>query len=172
MEQHYPVLFEQYALHEGSGGAGTQRGGFGLRYRVKLRRGEARASFVMDHGRTGPLGALGGDDGGVNQVSVTTNAVARTPLHLSKEQGIDMDRAIRLKCAPQGAADTEPPRLVHLRWLPATCSAAITRWPRPSAVTTCVSNLILWKSTLRGLRRCGLAQCLSDGIAARRAIRN
>ena len=90
MEQHYPVLFEQYALHEGSGGAGTQRGGFGLRYRVKLRRGEARASFVMDHGRTGPLGALGGDDGGVNQVSVTTNAVARTPLHLSKEQGIDM----------------------------------------------------------------------------------
>ena len=64
LEQLYPVLFEEYALHEGSGGAGEQRGGFGLRYRVQLRRGEARASFVMDHGRTGPLGALGGEDGG------------------------------------------------------------------------------------------------------------
>ena len=64
-EQHYPVLFEEYALHEGSGGAGEHRGGFGLRYRVKLRRGAANASFVMDHGRTGPLGALGGEDGGV-----------------------------------------------------------------------------------------------------------
>ena len=36
LEQLYPVLFEEYALHEGSGGAGEHRGGFGLRYRVRL----------------------------------------------------------------------------------------------------------------------------------------
>ncbi len=29
MEQYYPVLFEEYSLHEGSGGAGEYRGGFG-----------------------------------------------------------------------------------------------------------------------------------------------
>jgi N-methylhydantoinase B len=32
MEQFYPVLFEDYALREGSGGAGEHRGGFGLAY--------------------------------------------------------------------------------------------------------------------------------------------
>ena len=87
-EQHYPVLFEEYALHEGSGGAGEHRGGFGLRYRVKLRRGTANASFVMDHGRTGPLGALGGEDGGVNLVTVTRGGVPYHPPHRSKDQGL------------------------------------------------------------------------------------
>jgi N-methylhydantoinase B len=90
MEQYYPVLFEHYALHEGSGGAGEHRGGFGLRYRVKLRRGSARASFVMDHGRSGPLGALGGEDGGVNRVEVVQDDRAYHPPHLSKDQGIDL----------------------------------------------------------------------------------
>jgi len=90
MEQHYPVLFEEYALNEGSGGAGEQRGGFGLRYRVKLRRGSARASFVMDHGRSGPLGALGGEDGGLNEVLVTQAGVEYRPVHLSKDQDIQM----------------------------------------------------------------------------------
>ena len=58
MEQAYPVLYRHYALREGSGGAGKQRGGFGLAYEVEILRGEARASFVMDHGRFGPQGAL------------------------------------------------------------------------------------------------------------------
>ena len=88
MEQHYPVLFEEFALHEGSGGAGRQRGGFGLRYRVKLLRGAARASFVMDHGREGPLGALGGSDGGVNEVRVRRGDEVYRPEHLSKDQDI------------------------------------------------------------------------------------
>ncbi len=36
MEQLYPVLFEEYSLHEGSGGAGEHRGGFGVNYRIRL----------------------------------------------------------------------------------------------------------------------------------------
>ena len=59
MEQYYPVLFRRFALREGSGGAGRHRGGFGVHYEVELRRGEARASFVMDHGRFGPPGVAG-----------------------------------------------------------------------------------------------------------------
>ena len=39
---------------------GEHRGGFGVNYTIRLRRGEARASIVMDHGRFGPPGALGG----------------------------------------------------------------------------------------------------------------
>ena len=88
IEQRYPVLVEEYALHEGSGGAGRQRGGMGVAYRVRLRRGSARASFVMDHGRFGPQGALGGADGGVNVVEVERDGATYHPPHRSKDQDI------------------------------------------------------------------------------------
>ena len=90
MEQRFPVLFDEYSLHEGSGGAGKSRGGFGINYRVTLRRGTARASMVMDHGRTGPRGALGGADGGVNKVVVSRGGEDYRPPHLSKDQDIHL----------------------------------------------------------------------------------
>ncbi len=88
MEQYYPVRFTRFALREGSGGAGKHRGGFGVHYEVELLRGEARASFVMDHGRFGPPGVLGGADGAPNEVRIHRNGTTTTPLHLSKDQGI------------------------------------------------------------------------------------
>ncbi len=88
MEQLYPVLFEEYSLHEGSGGAGEFRGGFGVNYRIRLRCGEARVSMVMDHGRAGPPGAQGGASGGVNKVQIIRNGVSYVPEHLSKDQDI------------------------------------------------------------------------------------
>jgi N-methylhydantoinase B len=91
LEQRFPILMEEYALHEGSGGAGKQRGGFGLKYKVRLRRGSARASFVMDHGRVGPQGAFGGKDGGVNRVVVARNGETYIPPHLSKDQDIRIE---------------------------------------------------------------------------------
>jgi N-methylhydantoinase B len=90
MEQYYPVLFEEFAINEGSGGAGEQRGGFGVNYAIRVRRGAARASMVMDHGRTGPLGALGGADGGVNQVRIESSRGTYRPPHLSKDQDIQL----------------------------------------------------------------------------------
>ena len=102
MEQAYPVLYHRYALREGSGGAGRMRGGFGLDYEVELRRGQATASFVMDHGRFGPQGAMGGGDGAVNEVTVWQNGVAYTPLHLSKEQDIPMVPGDRVRVRTPG----------------------------------------------------------------------
>ena len=90
MEQAFPVLYHHYALHEGSAGAGRARGGFGLDYELELRNGEARASFVMDHGRFGPQGVLGGGDGDVNKVVVRRGGETYVPLHLSKEQDIQL----------------------------------------------------------------------------------
>jgi N-methylhydantoinase B len=90
MEQYYPVLFEEYSLHEGSGGAGEFRGGFGVNYAIRVRRGSARASMVMDHGRTGPLGALGGADGGLNRVEVDRKGALYRPPHRSKDQDIEL----------------------------------------------------------------------------------
>ena len=88
MEQYYPVLFEEYSLHEGSGGAGKSRGGFGVNYKIKLRRGNAKVSMVMDHGRFGPQGVLGGKDGGVNKVQIEHDGQTYVPPHLSKDQNI------------------------------------------------------------------------------------
>lgn len=90
LEQFYPILFEEFSLREGSGGAGEFRGGFGINYAIKLRRGEARVSMVMDHGRTGPQGVLGGKDGGTNTVLIEQSGVSYRPPHLSKDQDIEI----------------------------------------------------------------------------------
>jgi N-methylhydantoinase B len=44
----------------------------------------------MDHGRTGPLGALGGAEGGVNKVAVEIAGRQYRPPHLSKDQDIQL----------------------------------------------------------------------------------
>ena len=109
MEQNFPVLYRRYALREGSGGAGEHRGGFGLEYEIELLRGEARASFVMDHGRFGPQGALGGADGAVNTVTVWRDGAAHVPPHLSKEQDIPMKAGDRVEVGtPGGGGYGEP----------------------------------------------------------------
>ncbi|WP_111734787.1 hydantoinase B/oxoprolinase family protein [Roseovarius amoyensis] len=102
MEQAFPVLYRRYALREGSGGAGQHRGGFGLDYEVELRRGDAKASFVMDHGRFGPQGVLGGGDGAVNEVTVWRGGKPYTPAHLSKEQDIPLAPGDRVRVKTPG----------------------------------------------------------------------
>lgn len=102
MEQNFPVLYHRYALREGSGGAGKHRGGLGLEYEVELRRGDARASFVMDHGRFGPQGALGGEDGAVNEVTILRDGDTYTPEHLSKEQDIALKPGDRVRVRTPG----------------------------------------------------------------------
>jgi N-methylhydantoinase B len=109
MEQNFPVLYRRYALREGSGGAGKARGGFGLDYELVLRRGAARASFVMDHGRFGPQGAAGGLDGAKNEVAVTRGGKVHVPPHLSKEQDIPLAAgdSVRVK-TPGGGGYGDP----------------------------------------------------------------
>ena len=110
MEQAYPVLYRRYALHEASGGAGRHRGGFGLDYEVELLRGTARASFVMDHGRFGPQGALGGGDGGVNRVEVIRGGETMVPAHLSKAQDIALAPGDRVRVRTPGGGGYGDPR--------------------------------------------------------------
>jgi len=111
MEQRFPVLYRRYALHEGSGGAGMHRGGFGVDYEVELLRGDARASFVMDHGRVGPQGALGGEDGGVNRVEIRRGERVLVPEHLSKAQDIPLVPGDRVRVrTPGGGGYGDPAR--------------------------------------------------------------
>ncbi len=109
-EQYYPVLFEEFALAEGTGGAGRHRGGMGVRYAVRIRRGEARVSMVMDHGRVGPQGALGGGDGGVNTVRIEAGGRTYTPPHLSKDQDIQVGAGDVVRVSTPGGGGYGDPR--------------------------------------------------------------
>ena len=109
IEQYYPVLFRRFALREGSGGAGARRGGFGVHYEVELLRGEARASFVMDHGRFGPPGVEGGRAGAPNVVRVHRGCETLIPEHLSKDQDIPLSAGDRVEVmTPGGGGYGEP----------------------------------------------------------------
>src|SRR4029079_5155467 len=82
-----------------------------VEYHIRLRRGEARASIVMDHGRVGPQGALGGKDGGTNSVLVEQSGKIYRPPHLSKDQDIVMTEGDRLKeRKPGGGGYGDPKR--------------------------------------------------------------
>ncbi len=87
LEQRYPIIFDEFALREGSGGAGKYRGGFGVRYRARLLRGEGKASFLMEHGRFGPPGILGGKPGAPNVIKVCRGGNVIEPEHISKGEG-------------------------------------------------------------------------------------
>jgi len=110
MEQYYPVLFRRFAIHEASGGAGAHRGGFGVHYEVELLRGEAKASFVMDHGRFGPPGVLGGGEGAKNVVKLHRNGTTTIPLHLSKDQGLHLRAGDRVEVMTPGGGGYGNPR--------------------------------------------------------------
>ena len=75
---------------------------------MELRRGEARASFVMDHGRFGPQGALGGEDGAVNEVEVWRGGVRMVPEHLSKAQDIPLKAGDRVRVRTPGGGGYGP----------------------------------------------------------------
>ncbi len=109
MERTFPVLYRRYALREGSGGAGTHRGGFGLEYEIELRRGAARASFVMDHGRFGPPGVRGGANGAANEVEVIRAGETWRPPHRSKAQDVPLGPGDRVRVrTPGGGGDGDP----------------------------------------------------------------
>ena len=117
MEQYFPVLFRRFALREGSGGTGLHRGGFGVHYEVEILRGEATASFVMDHGRFGPPGVLGGGDGARNIVRVHRGGAVYVPEHLSKDQNIRVVAGDRVEVMTPGGGGygdpaARPPALI------------------------------------------------------------
>ncbi|SDV49487.1 hydantoinase B/oxoprolinase family protein [Chitinasiproducens palmae] len=111
LEQLYPVRFERYAIHEGSGGAGEFRGGMGIHFRMQLLRGSARASMVMDHGKFGPPGALGGSDGGKTRIVIHRDGQAYEPPHVSKDQGVVMQAGDVIEVfTPGGGGFGDPAR--------------------------------------------------------------
>jgi N-methylhydantoinase B len=110
LEQHYPILFETYALRENSSGAGRHRGGYGIDYRVRLLRGTAKASFLMDHGRFGPPGLMGGEPGALNILEVGQKDRVASPEHLSKGEGYELEPGDWVRVRTPGGGGYGDPR--------------------------------------------------------------
>jgi len=87
LESHYPVVFDHARIRVGSAGAGRYRGGFGIDYRVRLRRGEANAAFMMDHGKYPPFALAGGRTGAMTEIEVGQDDRISRPEHVSKGSG-------------------------------------------------------------------------------------
>ena len=102
LEQRYPLLFERYALREGSAGAGQFRGGMGVDYRMRLLRGEGTASFLMEHGRFGPPGVLGGEDGQPNRIRLNIQDREFEPEHLSKGENFRLQEGDYIEVGTPG----------------------------------------------------------------------
>ena len=65
----------------------------------------------MDHGRTGPQGAMGGGDGAVNRVEVIRGGQIIVPEHLSKAQDITLAPGDRVRVRTPGGGGFGNPAL-------------------------------------------------------------
>ena len=68
LETEYPLLVEEYAMVEGSGGSGRHRGGLGIRRTIRVRDHTARVTAHMDRVRVAPWGLFGGGPGGTGRL--------------------------------------------------------------------------------------------------------
>jgi N-methylhydantoinase B len=64
LEMEYPLLVDEYALVEQSGGAGRWRGGMGIRRVIEVLGHEASFLGSLDRARIAPWGLAGGEPGG------------------------------------------------------------------------------------------------------------
>lgn len=110
LEQHYPVLFEEASLRNGSGGAGRHRGGLGISYRVKLLSGQAKASFMMDHGRFPPYALGGGKHGALTEIEVCQSGEVVRPPHVSKGSGYEIAAGDWIQVRTPGGSGFGDPR--------------------------------------------------------------
>src|SRR5262245_61159137 len=63
LETRYPIVHEALALHEGSGGAGKNRGGLGYYRQLRVAAPELRASGFIEKEKIAPWGLFGGREG-------------------------------------------------------------------------------------------------------------
>lgn len=102
LEAAYPVLYRQWALRDGSGGAGAHRGGEGAIYEIELLAPAAEAFVFAERARFAPKGVLGGGDGAMNRITYRQDGVWQTPALGSKVVGVRFGRGDRIRLETPG----------------------------------------------------------------------
>jgi N-methylhydantoinase B len=87
-EQQMPVLFEEYSLRPDSAGIGQWRGGLGVRYSVRLLRGEAQLSILGDRSKRGPFGVEGGGPASTTTVEMKLAGKRYVPPLMTKDEHV------------------------------------------------------------------------------------
>jgi N-methylhydantoinase B len=109
MEQRYPIVYDKFALREASGGAGRYRGGLGVQYEVRLLRGTATSSALMNNGKFAPWGCLGGADGTKTELEYVLSGDRFVPPLTSKADGVPMEAGDKLIIRTPGGGGWGPP---------------------------------------------------------------
>ena len=102
LEAAYPVRFTQWALRDGSGGDGQNRGGLGAVYEMELLEQEADVFIFGERGRSAPKGIAGGDEGALNVFDYENAGQWHKPPMTSKMVGIKLIRGERLRLQTPG----------------------------------------------------------------------
>ena len=109
LEAAYPVRYTQWALRDGSGGAGTHRGGEGAIYEIELLAPAAEAFVFAERARFAPKGVLGGGDGAMNVISYRQDGVWSKPALGSKVTGVKLAAGDRIRLETPGGGGWKTP---------------------------------------------------------------
>lgn len=117
-EHRYPILFEEFALREGSGGAGRHRGGDGTTYTIRCL-APCVLSISGDRADRPPFGLHGGDPAAPNRVVLHTADGSWSPPMRAKLARYNASAGDRLTVASPGGggfgdpAEREPQDVVR-----------------------------------------------------------
>jgi N-methylhydantoinase B len=108
LEMEYPLLVEEYALVDDSGGPGRFRGGLGLRRTIRVLAGDATFLGTLDRAHFAPWGVFGGGEGG--RASLAMNAGTPSARALaSKVAGLKVGEGDAVTIVTPGAGGYGPP---------------------------------------------------------------
>ena len=110
LEAAYPVRFTQWALREGSGGAGEHRGGLGAVYEIELLEQTAQAFIFGERARSAPKGIVGGGDGALNVFSYCQSGQWSRPPMASKMVDIALKKGDRVRLETPGGGGYGKPQ--------------------------------------------------------------
>jgi N-methylhydantoinase B len=108
LEMEYPLLVEEYALVDDSGGPGRFRGGLGLRRTIRLLGREATFLGTLERERFAPWGLFGGGEGGRGALVLNAGASGQRALG-SKVAGLALREGDTVTIVTPGAGGYGPP---------------------------------------------------------------
>ncbi len=108
LEMEYPLLVDEYALVEQSGGAGQWRGGMGIRRVIEVLGHEASFLGSLDRARIAPWGLAGGEPGGCGAIVLNPEQSDERVLP-SKVWGYRLTPGDRVSMVTPGSGGWGPP---------------------------------------------------------------
>ena len=108
LEMEYPLLVDEYALVEQSGGAGRWRGGMGIRRVIEVLGHEASFLGSLDRARIAPWGLAGGEPGGCGGIVLNPERAGERALP-SKVWGYRLAPGDRVSMVTPGSGGWGPP---------------------------------------------------------------